>query len=144
MAWTKLRGQVEQVLGLEVVADQIEVLRGQDPGVLRDLVEVGIEGPLADLVAGERPVLAGDVRAEVAIGARAADAAGTALGELAVGRRLPRRGRRVQMARIFLAKHRDPPREGLVLAAVLVAQRHQAERRMVAVRADRSAGARPR
>ena len=40
------------------------------------------------------------------------------------------------MPRVFADEHLDPVVQRIALAAVLVAQRHQAERRMVAVGAD--------
>ncbi len=127
------RRQVEHVLGGQVVAYQLEVPGGQYAGVLGDFVEVREEGPLADFVSHQGPIFGGQLFAEVRLGARSVDAPRPALGELPIGRGLAGRGRRVQVPRVFAAEHVDPAGQQLGGAAVFVAQRHEAERRMVAV-----------
>ena len=61
----ELRGQVQEVLLRQVVADQLEVLGLKHARVLGDFVEIGEERPLADFVAHQRPVLPGHLAAEI-------------------------------------------------------------------------------
>ena len=108
----------------QVVADDLEILRREStPLYFRHLVEVRIEGPLADLVADDRAVLPGDSVAKINVGPGSADAAITPLlGELSIGGVLPGGRRAVESPRVFLPQHVDALREELIVAAVFVAQ----------------------
>src|SRR5208337_2227005 len=61
----KLNGPRTQPVRLERVAKDLEVLWLERPGVARDLGKVGIDAPLADLVADDRDLAGLDVLAVI-------------------------------------------------------------------------------
>ena len=131
-----LRRQVEQMLLLQVMADQLEIPRRQHAGVLLHLAEVRKEHPLADLVADDRTRVAGHDSAQVALRARAENAA-TCLSAIAGWRYLPAGKRREGRGPPRVPRANAPPNgKGACRPAVLVAQGHEAKRWMIAVGVD--------
>ena len=124
---------IEHVTRREVIADDLEVARAEDAGVLGDLVELGEDRPLADLVRDDGDATGGDGVAEVGVGARAVETADHRDVVVVGGAEGPGRRGSIEVTRVGRLPELDELLQERCVALKFVAHAEHPEGRMVAV-----------